>query len=759
MTFDALTFRQKMARDLSMDAEIIGSNCSAALAFNDANDARQTLGSLKANPHVTTACVYGADGRPFAKYTANNAADFGSPSEVVSDAARFIAGRLEVFHVIRLNGNAVGTIFIRSDLDQFRARIQRYGIILAFVLIASSIVAFVLASRLQRFISGPIGNLATAARIVSIERKYSVRAVKTSDDELGQLTVAFNEMLDEIQKRDNELAAHRDNLEEEVGHRTEQLRRVNEQLTSAKEKAEEANRAKSSFLANMSHEIRTPMTAILGYADMMLQSEQTLSDRQECLQIIRRNGDHLIDLIGDILDISKIEAGKMEVERQMSPLPRLLVEAVSLLRPRAAEKGLGFRILFDGPTPEQIFTDPLRLRQIVMNLTANAIKFTDRGFVELTVKCVPSGTSSIIQIDVRDTGIGMTEKQIARLFQPFTQADGSTTRKFGGTGLGLAISQRLARLLGGDIVVQSHPGLGSTFGFTVDGGSLEGIRMLTDLKESMLLPSPGSPAQTPPKIKLFGRILLAEDGLDNQRLISSRLRAAGADVVIVDNGRAAVEIVCEQSFDVIVMDMQMPQLDGYGAASELRRRGCTIPIIALTAHAMADDRGKCIRAGCTDYVTKPIHIDLLLGTVRGHLDRARAPAADAGNEPSAAMAEIDPSEASPLPQGEPANIPCEYADDPDTQELIREFIKRLPSRADEIQQQLAENKLDELRRNIHQIKGYGVPQIYQLALETENQLAAGAALAEISARVGALVEMMRSLKGCNPPAKTIEGGV
>lgn len=397
-------------------------------------------------------------------------------------------------------------------------------------------------------------------------------------------------------------------------------------LKTAQAQAESANRIKSEFLANMSHELRTPMTAILGYADILAEDKKngvSTSNTLECIDTIKRNGEHLLSIINDLLDISKIETDRMTTEKiKVSPL-QIVQDVAELMKLKSEAKGLSLEVLLGDSIPEIIVTDPTRLRQILMNLVGNAIKFTEVGGVAISVR-MGAVDPELIVFDIIDTGIGLRDDQIARLFQPFEQADTSMNRKYGGTGLGLQISKRLAKILGGDITVSCTLGSGCVFSASVATGSLIDVDLAsaavtTNLIESVVSKTaePQVNAAIKPSVLMGLRILLVEDGPDNQRLIAFHLRKAGATVDIVENGKQAVESLTVGGtvdgslnpmnlVDLVLMDMQMPEMDGYEATQILRAKGCHLPILALTAHAMDIDEAKCLASGCNIRLTKPI---------------------------------------------------------------------------------------------------------------------------------------------------------
>ena len=378
------------------------------------------------------------------------------------------------------------------------------------------------------------------------------------------------------------LVGARSNLEEKVRERTLELER--------------ANRAKNEFLANMSHEIRTPMTAILGYAELCLAPDIPETDRRRYAEIIHANGEHLLSVINDILDVSKIEAGRMTVEPTLCSPFETVSEVRSLMEVRAREKGLELLVESRGAIPELVRTDPTRLRQILLNLVNNGIKFTDRGRVVLRFGMETlEGGAERLAFEVEDTGVGLSPEQLERVFRPFVQADTSTTRKYGGSGLGLTISQTLARLLGGDLTVESEQGRGSTFRVIIDPGPLEGVRRLEHFPAAGARdPHPALPAAGGGP-DLRGRVLLAEDVAVNRRLISTILLRAGIRVEEAENGRVALEKALAardagQAFDIVFMDMQMPEMDGYETTRRLREAGYLRPIVALTSHSMSGER-------------------------------------------------------------------------------------------------------------------------------------------------------------------------
>lgn len=416
----------------------------------------------------------------------------------------------------------------------------------------------------------------------------------------------------------------RKEAEWQINAHTAALEATNRELNRLRAQADSANHAKTSFLANMSHEIRTPMTAILGFADLLADGHLDGKERREAVDTIRRSGRHLVELISDILDLSKIEADHLVMEKTNCNIVSLVNDLISLFRVKAAEKRIGLTVEYCGELPEAIMSDPMRLRQMLSNLIGNAIKFTERGEVRVVVTgTLVAPRHCDLRCAVIDSGIGISAHNLPKLFLPFSQVDSSTTRRIGGTGLGLAISRRLARLLGGDIHVASQEGSGSTFTLALQAEVAVGAHICGAPQES-IVSMDGQPSCAPPTPLLDRRILIAEDGPDNQRLISTVVRKAGADAVIAENGQVALETALAadssgRAFDIIIMDMQMPVLDGYETTRALRQHGYTRPIIALTAHALATDRERCLAAGCDDFATKPIERENLIQLLVRHV--------------------------------------------------------------------------------------------------------------------------------------------
>src|SRR5262245_4624101 len=474
----------------------------------------------------------------------------------------------------------------------------------------------------------------------------------------------------------------------------------------------------SDFLANMSHEIRTPMNAILGFTEVLKRGwGKNEREARKHLDTIHSSGKHLIELINDILDLSKVEAGRMEVERIDCEPHKVIREVVKVFTAKAREKGVTIAFEAAGPIPEKIQSDPGRMRQIVTNLVGNALKFTEKGGVRVVARMGGTRSAPQLAIDVIDTGVGIPEDKLGKLFQAFVQADSSVTRKFGGTGLGLVLSRNFARALGGETTVTSVAGQGSTFTATVDTGPLLGVRMLDPAEATRV----GEEVAADSSLRWefpARRILVVDDGPENRELVTLVLQEAGLTVEQAENGQIAVDMVAGSRYDAVLMDMSMPVMDGYTATKLLRSRGVKLPIIALTAHAMKGFEQEILAAGCTGYVTKPIDIDILLGTLAERLAAGRpvkpAPAAE-----RAAPAPAQLTKSVPMPvleeridlgsaagAGGPPVV-SRFATHPRLRTAAARFASRLGEQLAAMERAHAAGNFTELTALAHWLKGAG----------------------------------------------------
>ena len=620
--YDIFASRQALVHDLSAFAQIIGSNSTAALAFNDPNSAKDVLNALSAEPHIVSACIYGIDGKVFVQYRRAGAGSKVSAPQVEKDGAQFGSNRLELFREIILDRDRIGTVYIHSDLGAIQARMKLDFGLLALVMLASLGAAHVLASKLQRVISEPILHLAETAHMVSVEKNYSVRAVKQNQDELGLLIESFNEMLSQIQHRDQKLERHREHLEEEVAARTEEITKLNEslerrvaertvQLAAVNETLEKRNREvermtrlKSQFLASMSHELRTPLNAIIGFADLLQDGTSgAMNEKQKkFVKHVQQAGRHLLDLINDMLDLSKIEAGQLNFQREDFPAQGAIPEVLSVIKPLAMKKHIEVRN--EGGLDLMVYADRVRFKQIIYNLLSNAVKFTPEGG-QVNVESLK--VEKFVRFSVTDTGVGIRPEDHEAIFEEFRQVGQTTGGVTEGTGLGLAICKRLVGQQGGTIWVESEIGKGSRFSFTLPEGHL--MPKVCDAASGVF---PIGSVRAQPLI------LVADDEPVSRELLVSHLSGENFQTEIAISGDEALAKALQLQPDAITLDMLMPGKDGWMILSELKANLATarIPVVVVS---VVDDKKGILAHGAAESLVKPVSKEMLLKALRRHL--------------------------------------------------------------------------------------------------------------------------------------------
>jgi signal transduction histidine kinase/ActR/RegA family two-component response regulator len=581
---DVHRFWQNTNAQVAAIASIVADQVEPAIALGDRKAAAEILNSLRADRSIRDAVLYDAQGACFASMNTPAAKCPPLPPHGLHQ----LQDAVVLARPIQADGERQGTLVLSASLPSMLQVLRQYLGGAALIVVLSLLVAAVLAMVLESRVSAPVLAMAEVAERISRTHRFQDRVAVTSGDELGVLAESFNSMLNEIARRDAR-------LEREIAER----QRVNVELRSAKERAEEAARLKSEFLANMSHEIRTPMNGVIGMISLVLDRIQDPQDRQQLL-VAQGAAQALVIILNDVLDLSKMEAGKLTIEPIACDLPAMARDCLRMFEFAVREKGLDLRLDLSPGCPVWVRADPVRLRQILVNLVGNAVKFTAAGSIAVTLA---PRAGDLVRLEVRDTGIGIPADKLQSIFDAFTQADGSHTRQFGGTGLGLTITRRLVDLMGGRLWAESEPGQGSRFCV-----ELALAPTAPEIKEQAL------PVEAPPAGL---RILVAEDNPINQKVVGAMLGRQGWSVTLAVNGVDACRHFRESCFDLVLMDVQMPEMDGLEAtrrirAEETRRGLARTPIIALTAHASEAQREQCLGHGMDSVVTKPVNLAALM---------------------------------------------------------------------------------------------------------------------------------------------------
>ena len=605
--YDLVSFRDRISQDLATQAQVIAYNSAAAMAFKDESSARVTLSALTAKEDVVAAVLYTTDGTVLARYLRAGDPNPAPPERLKRTGSGVNGNYIEVFNEITLRGEHVGTLFLRSDMRRWHMRARQYAGIFGVVVLISGLFAWLVASRLQLLVSGPILGLEATMRAVSLDKNYDVRAIKSSGDEIGRLIEGFNTMLSEIQHRDKALQRANDDLKirtQELEQEVIQRKHAQEELLNAKHAAEEASRAKSAFLANMSHELRTPLNAIIGYSEM-LEEEMRDAGRTENtrdLQRIQAAGKHLLSLINDVLDLSKIEAGKMVLHLETFGVQPIIEEIVTTLQ-TAAQKNSNRIILHMANDIGSMHSDVTKVRQILFNLVSNACKFTDHGTVTLNVERRRADRDWIV-VHVTDTGIGMTEEQQWNLFQDFAQADTSIARRYGGTGLGLAISARFVEIMQGHIGVKSELGEGSTFSLELPAEVTveQAERPRMNAAEDVVNENRAHPAAD--------TVLVIDDDAAVRDLLTRFVGKMGFHAVSASSGEEGLRLAREIRPTIITLDVIMPDMNGWDVLDRLKSEPdlASIPVIMTT---IVDNEATGLNKGASNYLVKPIDRDRL----------------------------------------------------------------------------------------------------------------------------------------------------